>query len=741
MPKQKTNKHKTKKTSSKKRNKKVQSRKKSSSTKSGKEQAMKQAILAFMKSHPTKTFSSKEVRTHIQLWQGISINKLRKYMDELTKLGKLEYLDKGKYRYLSKQKSLTGELQVTRSGVGFLLQDVGDDVFIGASSMDKALNGDIVEVRLTRSRRKGGRQEGEVINIIQRAQTKFVGVVEESMKGVFFFLPDDSKIRTDFYISKKNLNGAKDGEKVLVNLLNWDRQSPEVEVLEILGVAGEHNTEMHAILLQYGFNPNFPAQVEAEAAAISEKIPAKERKARRDMSDVTTFTIDPSDAKDFDDALSLRILPNGHYEVGIHIADVSYFVKPSSELDKEAFQRATSVYLVDRTVPMLPEKLSNRLCSLRPQEEKLTYSAIFELDEEAKVHKYWIGRTVIFSDHRFDYEGAQAVLEGKSEEGPFKEELLTLNRLAKKLREKRMGTGSVEFHSNEVKFVLDENDKPISVIKKEMKDSNHLIEDFMLLANRTVAAHLYKWKKNPPLPSVYRIHDHPNPEKLQSLQNFVKHFGHQVNFEAADNPSDELNQLLRRVYGTPEQNVIETIAIRSMAKANYTTNNIGHFGLGFEYYTHFTSPIRRYPDMMVHRLLTNYGAEIYQENPVVLEAQLKHCSSRERTAAEAERSSVKYKQVEFLEDKIGVQFNGIISGVIESGMFVMLDDNQCEGFVPARTMEDDYYAYDEASYSLIGKDKGKVLRLGDPVRVEIVGTDLKRRTIDMLYVEQIVELE
>ncbi|MEM7367644.1 MAG: ribonuclease R [Bacteroidota bacterium] len=724
MPKPKTNKH-NKRKHAKRKNK-------SSHSKVGKEQAIKQAILAFMKAHPSKMFSSKEVRTQIELWQGISINKLKKFMDELTERGRLEYLDKGKYRYLSQQKTLVGEIQVTRSGVGFLLQDEGDDIFIGSSSMGKALNGDMVEVRLTRRRRKGGRQEGEVTKIIQRSQTQFVGVVEAATTGAYFFLPDDPKIKTDFYIPKKHLNDAKHGEKVLVGLLNWDRLSPEVEVLQILGKSGEHDTEMHAILLQYGFNPNFPAKVEQEAANISEKIPAKERKARRDMSDVPTFTIDPSDAKDFDDALSFRILENGHYEIGVHIADVSYYVKPGSELDKEAFQRATSVYLVDRTVPMLPEKLSNRLCSLRPQEEKLTYSAIFEMDENAKVHKHWIGRTVIFSDHRFDYDGAQAVLDGTSE-GPFAEELKTLNDLAQKLRKQRMGKGSIGFESNEVKFVLDEDDKPVAVVKKIMKDSNHLIEDFMLLANRTVAAHLYKLKKNPPLPSIYRIHDLPNPEKLQGLQQFVQHFGYKVDFEQDGNPSEQLNQLLQKVHGSAEQNVIETIAIRSMSKAIYSTHNIGHFGLGFQFYSHFTSPIRRYPDLMLHRLVTNYQKEIYQENPVVLEAQAKHCSNRERTAAEAERASIKYKQVEFLQDKIGEEFSGIISGVIESGFFVELDDNLCEGFVPARTLEDDYYAYDEANYALVGKASGNVLRLGDAIRVEISGTDLKRRTIDMVW--------
>ena len=548
-------------------------------------------------------------------------------------------------------------------------------------------------------------------------------------------LPDDSRINIDFFIPKKHLNGAKDGEKVFVSLLSWEGRSPEVAVEQILGEAGEHNTEMHAILLQYGFDPNFPAEVEAEAAAIPDSIPAKEIQNRRDLREVLTFTIDPHDAKDFDDALSFQRMENGHIEVGVHIADVSYYVKPDSLIDREAFRRATSVYLVDRTVPMLPEKLSNNVCSLRPNEDKLTYSAIFEMDESGKVYKEWIGRTITHSDHRFTYEEAQEVIEGRSE-GPFAEELTLLNKMAKSLQAQRFGKGSIEFDSDEVKFVLDEEDRPIGVKRKVRKDAHKLIEDFMLLANRRVARHVAKLFDNPPLPFVYRVHDHPNPDKLASLQQFVKHFGYEVEFGETEHTSERLNSLLNTIQGKPEQNVIETIAIRSMAKAVYTTQNIGHFGLGFPFYTHFTSPIRRYPDLLVHRLVTNYHNKVYRENPVVLEEQLRHASDKERTAAEAERSSVKYKQVEFLQDKVGKEFDGVISGVIESGFFVELTENLCEGFVPARTIEDDYYVYEEETYSMKGKDTGQVLRLGDPVVIEIAGTDLKRRTIDMLFVEK-----
>lgn len=575
--------------------------------------------------------------------------------------------------------------------------------------------------------------EGEVIEVVHRAKTEFVGTVEEGLPGRFFLLPDDRRINIDFYIPNEHLNGAKDGQKVWTKLLNWEKRSPEVEVLSVLGEAGEHNTEMHAILLQYGFDPNFPPEVEQEAENISEEITESEIAKRKDFRGITTITIDPIDAKDFDDALSLRKLENGNYEVGIHIADVSHYVKRGSAIDREGFRRATSVYLVDRTVPMLPEKLSNKVCSLRPNEDKLTYSAVFEMDSEAKILHQWIGRTVIHSDYRFHYDEAQDVLDGKAD-GPFREELITLDTLAKKLRAKRMGAGSIEFESVEVKFKLDENGHPLGVVRKEMKDANRLIEDFMLLANRRVSEYIFNIFSNPPLPSVYRIHDKPDPEKLSTLGRFVSHFGYDVNFEENKGTSEKLNKLLESVQNTPEKNVIETIAIRSMAKAIYSTKNIGHFGLGFQFYSHFTSPIRRYPDMMIHRLLTQYGNKDYKQDPIVLEQELKHCSNQERTAAEAERASIKYKQVEFLEDKIGQQFDGVISGVIDAGIFIELTENMCEGFVPVRTLENDYYVYDEENYCIRGKDTGEVFRLGDPVIVEISGTDLKRRSVDMIMI-------
>lgn len=725
-------------------------RKKQSSRKSGTnnnndrksqaERLMKHELMIFLSRNKEQAFSVKQIAASTNLWNKSNNNKLRSILDRLAAEGKIEYLDKGKYRYLTEARMelVEGKLQVTRSGVGFVIQDESDDIFVSSGALGKAMNGDLVKVKVLRPRKRNGRPEGEVIEVVQRARTQFVGIVEEGLPGTFFLLPDDQRLQNDFFIAKKNLNGAKHGQKVFARLLGWEGRSPEVAVEQILGEAGDHNTEMHAILLQYGFDPNFPAEVEAEAAKIPTTIDPKEIEKRRDFRPVTTFTIDPADAKDFDDALSFQKLENGRYEVGIHIADVSYYVRPDSLIDKEAFQRATSVYLVDRTVPMLPEKLSNEMCSLRPHEDKLTYSAVFEMDETGKVYREWIGRTVIHSDHRFTYEDAQEVIDG-TQEGPFQEELRTLGTIAKALQSTRFGKGSIEFDTDEVQFILDEHDHPIGVHRKIRRDSHKLIEDFMLLANRRVATHVAKMFDNPPLPFVYRVHDRPNPEKLASLQQFIKHFGYEVNFAETEHASDRLNSLLQQVQGKPEQNVIETIAIRSMAKAVYTIKNIGHFGLGFPFYTHFTSPIRRYPDLLVHRLLTKYHEKVFRENPVILEEQLKHSSAREKTAAEAERASVKYKQVEFLQDKIGKEFTGIIAGVIESGFFVELDENLCEGFVAARTMDDDYYVYEEANYCLRGKDTDLVLRLGDPVVVAIAETDMKRRSIDMRFVKKLSE--
>lgn len=704
------------------------------------EKYLSELLLVHFREHKKRQFTVKELSKELALYDSVPNSKLRKVLDKLADSGSINYTEKGRYHHaanskLPSGKSMVGTIQIVRAGFGFLLTEEGDDIFINADNLNKALNGDIVKVRLikSRSRRGGGRPTGVVEEIVTRVRTSFVGTLENVGRN-YVMVCDDPRMNTDFFVDADKVNGGKAGDKVLVQMTSWDRRAPNGEVVRVIGKAGEHNTEMHAILLQYGFDPSFPGEVEMEAERISEKLPAKEIAKRRDMRDVTTFTIDPIDAKDFDDALSIQKINDNLYEVGVHIADVSYYVRPGTALDKEAFRRSTSVYLVDRTVPMLPEKLSNHVCSLRPHEEKFTYSAIFEMDLEGKVHKRWFGRTVIYSDYRFHYGEAEEVLKGKTE-GPYKTELDVLNTIAYKLREERFKTGSVDFDSPEVKFQLDENDKPVRVIKKIRGDSNRLIEDFMLLANREVPTFINKIADGRPLPFVYRIHDSPNPEKLAGLGTFVAGFGYKFNSEE-HNTSQALNTLMRSVNGKPEQNVVEKVAVRSMAKAIYTTNNIGHFGLGFDFYSHFTSPIRRYPDLMVHRLLENYLHKQWESNPATLEEQLKYCSSRERTAAEAERDSIKYKQVEFLEDKIGETFDGVISGVIEAGIFVELEESLCEGMVPTWSIKSDDFKYEESQFAMVGRNSGKKYQLGDRIKVTITGTDLRKRNIDMALVEE-----
>lgn len=687
-------------------------------------------ILNFMGISPKEAYNVKEIAEATELYRIISNQKIKSLLTDLMEAGKVTMEGKSRFKLGGTFETFMGRIEVYRGGMGYVIIENGDDIFIPQRNLGTVLNGDIVKARTVNLRNREGKRIGEIVEIVQRARTEFVGTLKSESRGPFYVVPDDATISFDFFIRKDALNGATIGDKVFFEVTEWDNRTPECKIIEVLGKPGEHEVEMHAILLNYGFNPKFPEDVQRFAETIPEQITPDEIAKRRDFRQITTFTIDPIDAKDFDDAISFQTLENGNYEIGVHIADVSHYLKVGTVLDMEAFKRATSVYLVDRTVPMLPERLSNFLCSLRPHEEKLTYSAVFELDNKGTIHNEWFGRTIIFSDHRFSYEAAQEVIEGKTE-GPFREELLKLNEIALALREARFSKGSIDFDTDEVRFELDENDKPIRLYVKERKDAHKLIEDFMLLANRRVATFVGKMFDNPPLTFVYRIHDRPDKEKLGTLQEFIKHFGYDENLSDMQDPAEAMGNLMRKIAGKPEQNIIEKIAIRSMAKAVYSTNNIGHFGLGFEYYSHFTSPIRRYPDVMVHRLLTQYLDKEYTTHREKLEVECKHCSKMEKTAAEAERASIKYKQVEFMAEQIGKEFKGVISGVKEAGFYVEMPDTLCEGMVPMYTISDDFYHYDEKKLTLTGKHSGRVFRMGDEVTVKVVKTDLAKRQIDL----------
>jgi len=635
----------------------------------------------------------------------------------------------GKFKLKIKVGYIIGTVDLTSKGFAYIVsEDVVDDVFVSQKNLNHSLNGDKVKVYLY-AKKKSSQLEGEVVQIIERSKDTFVGTIEIS-NTYAFLMPVSRNMPYDIFIPFKSLNGAQNGQKVIVRLTEWPQKAknPVGEVIDILGFAGDNTTEMHAILAEFDLPYKFPDGVEQFAENIPIEITAAEIAKRKDFRKITTFTIDPVDAKDFDDALSIQQLKNGNWEIGVHIADVTHYVQASDTIDKEAYERATSVYLVDRVVPMLPEVLSNNVCSLRPNEEKLCYSAVFEIDENANIINQWFGKTIINSDKRFTYEEAQTILENK--EGILSAELLKLDELAKKLREFRFKKGAIAFEKAEVKFKLDENGKPLSIYYKEAKDSNRLIEEFMLLANRKVAELIGNPKeKGTAKTFVYRIHDKPNTDKLNSFAGFIKKFGYKIKLTSSKAIASSINQLLLDIHGKKEQNVIEALAIRSMAKAVYSTNNIGHYGLAFDHYTHFTSPIRRYPDMMVHRLLDKYLKNEKSENLEVFEQRCKHSSEMEQRAAEAERSSIKYKQVEFLKDKIGVEYDGVISGVAEWGIYVELEENKCEGLVPVRDMTDDYYVFDEENYCIIGRHTKKKYQMGDKIRVELTKANLSKKQL------------
>ena len=694
---------------------------------------LKNTILTILYEEPGKTVNYKQIST----WLGIKDIETRKLVNvvlqELHDDDYLEQISRGKYKLKAKTGTACGIVEIQPQGFAYVnSEEIDGPVLISSRNLKHAMKGDKVRIRLY-ARRKKHDLEGEVIEILERAKTIFVGIVQTSRN--FAFLIPAGKVRFDIFIPQEKLMGAKNGQKAIAEIIEWpeNAKSPFGKIIEVLGDVGDNNAEMHSILAEYELPHKYPEKVNRAAEKIPLEISNDEIKKRLDLRNITTFTIDPADAKDFDDALSLQKLGNGKWEVGVHIADVTHYVTPNTIIEEEAESRATSVYLVDRVIPMLPERLSNGVCSLRPNEDKLCFSAIFEINDEANISKQWFGKTVIHSNRRFTYEEAQEIIE--TEKGDYSTEMLTLNRLAKLLRDQRFKKGSIAFDRFELKFNIDESGKPLSVYFKEAKDSNKLIEEFMLLANKQVAEFIGKKSGNKtPKTFVYRIHDKPDPEKLESLNSFIQRFGYGLQLTTPKLITSSLNNLLANVKGKKEQNVVETLAIRTMAKAAYSTRNIGHYGLSFEYYSHFTSPIRRYPDMMVHRLLERYLKDGRSVNEQKYESLCKHSSEMETRAANAERASIKYKQVEFMQEHIGKIYRGTISGITDWGIYVELL-NKIEGMVPIRELDDDFYIFDEKNYALVGRHSNKTYQLGDEVTVKIWRTNLERKQLDFLLTE------
>lgn len=687
----------------------------------------------------TRTFTQHRNKpmNYKQLLAAMGLNKndrkvLQKTLERMVHQDALRHNARGKY-FLSDfhPDTTSGVLQMTRSGVGYVITGDEDDVLVEKKNLGHALDGDTVEIEITGGR--AGKPNGRVVRVVQSANTTLVGIIEISEK-FSFVAPSNPRIHVDVFVLRSGTKGAKNGQKVVVELTGWPEgaENPTGKVIEVLGNPGDHNVEMNAIMAEYGLPMEFPDRVVADAGKIPTEISSDEIKKRRDFRKITTFTIDPYDAKDFDDALSVEFLDDGITRVGIHIADVSHYVLPGSVLDQEAVKRATSVYLVDRVVPMLPEVLSNVVCSLRPEEEKLCFSAVFDLDEQARIKSEWFGKTVIRSDHRFTYENAQEVIDAGK--GPYIDELNTLLRLSKIMRRERIAHGAIEFGGVEVKFELDEQGKPIGVKQKKLQDTNRLIEDFMLLANKRVAASIGKSDKKPVRPFVYRVHDEPDEDKLMDLKAFARRFGHEFKHTRDKGAAHALTSLLREIEGKPEESILRLMALRSMSKAYYSTKNIGHYGLSFDFYTHFTSPIRRYPDVLVHRVLEKALCQEKSLSADELELLCRHCSVQEKKATEAERSSIKYKQVEFMMQHVGEEFEGIISGLTNWGMFVEIVENACEGMVRLQDIPGDYYYFDEENYRVSGKRKQHTFEIGQRINVRVVRGDLMNKQLDFAWV-------
>lgn len=714
-------------------------------------------ILSFLSKSPSKSFNYKQIAAALNINDTYGRNEIIKELQKLRASKKINEKEHGKYAIIEKSYYIGTIDMTTKKTAYFVCDDLEEDIFIPQNNLNKALHGDTVKAYIF-DKRKNKRPEAEIVEIIKRSKNEFVGILQMH-KNFGFVVCANPRMYVDLFVPAEKINGAVDGDVVLVKMTDWPTRAnnPYAKIEKILGKPGDHNTEIHAILAEYGLPSEFPIEVENYAQKLDTTITADEIAKRRDMREVLTFTIDPKDAKDFDDALSFQVLENGNYEIGIHIADVSHYVKEGTILDEEAYNRATSIYLVDRVVPMLPEVLSNFACSLRPKEEKYTFSAVFELTPDAKIVNKWFGRTVIYSNERMAYEEAQYVIENSKntnlintdgsinipEDISIRETSYSLSKeivfaietmdyLAKTLRNKRLANGAISFDKAEVKFHLNKNDEPTGIYFKIAKDANHLIEEFMLLANRKVSEFISKQNKT----FIYRVHDEPDQDKLFNLQSIISKFGYGLNFKNKKSLTQSINQLLTDVRGSREQNLVDTLTIRSMSKAQYSTQNIGHYGLAFDYYSHFTSPIRRYPDVIAHRLLQHYLDGGNSENEEKYEEKCKHCSQMENLAVNAERDSIKYMQVKFMQNHQNQEFLGVISGVTEWGIYVEIIENKCEGMIRIRDLNDDYYIFDEKQYAMIGEVTGNKLQLGDEIIVKVKNTDLIKKQLDFYFVKK-----